>query len=219
MRVSQYCKHKWTIVTKQFIVLYLHHNGVKSRPKVYYRAQRPGGPVCSLISGQVIAPLCRKNQHLVQFQHLQVTSEKVGLLCDQLRILPAWLQTNEAACWYRAALLRCTYNNIALWRSPEHTGKCRLCASTGRGGVRTWICLYSPNNSPCWGLVRGWKGLMWYFKGAVVHLHASPSGLTRCESLQRGSMVHVGMWHVEGELKLRGAGDDGCMHIRCESWV
>lgn len=114
MGVSQYCKHKWTIVTKQFIVLYLHHNGVKSRLKVYYRAQWPGEPVCSIVSGHVIAPLCRKTQ---QLQHLQVRSEKgrvLGLLRDQLRILSAWLQRDEATCRYRGALLQRTYNNIAL---------------------------------------------------------------------------------------------------------
>lgn len=79
----------------------------------------------------------------------------------------------------------------------------------GGGGDRPRMCLYSPNNSPRWGLGQGWKGLMWYFKGAAVHLHASPSGLTRCESLQRGSMLHAGMWHTGGELKLRRAAEDG----------
>lgn len=59
MEVCQYCKHKWTIVAKQFIVLYLCHNGVKSRLKVYYRPQLPAGTVCSIISGHMIAPLCR----------------------------------------------------------------------------------------------------------------------------------------------------------------
>lgn len=86
-------------------MLYLCHNGVKSRLKVYYRAQRPGGTVCSIISGHVIA----KNQQSEQCQCLQVRAEKVqvlGLLRDdQLMNLAAWLQTNKAARGYRAALL------------------------------------------------------------------------------------------------------------------
>lgn len=71
----------------------------------------------------------------------------------------------------------------------------------GGGGVRPRMCFYSPNNSARWGLVRGWKGLMWYFKEAVVHLHAFTFGLTRCESLQRGVnapslQLECGTWRV-----------------------
>lgn len=43
-----------------------------------------------------------------------------------------------------------SYNNIALWRSPERTGKCCLCASAERGGVGLRGCLYSPNNRLRW---------------------------------------------------------------------
>lgn len=151
-----------------------------------------------------------KKQQSEQCQCLQVRAEKVqvlGLLRDdQLMNLAAWLQTNKAARGYRAALLWCTYNNIALWRSPERTGKCHLCASEwggGEGGVGPRMCLYSPNNSPCWGLVReGWKGLMWYLKGAVVHLHASPLVNKVWKSAERGSLpqellqVECGTWGV-----------------------
>lgn len=192
MGVCQYCKHKWTIVAKQFIVLYLCHNGVKSRLKVYYRAQRPGGTVCSITSGHVITALCRTNQQSEQFQHLQVRAEKAQVLVlreDQLRNLNARPQTIKAACWYRAALLWCTYNNIALWRSPERTGKCCLCASEGgRGGVGPRMCLYSPNNSPCWGLVQEWgveRADVIFQRGCCAPA-CFTFRLTRCESRQEG---------------------------------
>lgn len=89
-----------------------------------------------------------------------------------------------------------SYNNIALWRSPERTGKCCLCASTGRGGAgRGGVCTAPTTDGTgmeeggwerAGGRGRGGAG----FKGAVVHLQVSPLGLTRCESLLKDSMGH-----------------------------
>lgn len=156
MGVSQYCKHKWTIVTKQFIVLYLHHNGVKSRLKVYYRAQWPGEPVCSIISGHVIAPLCRKTK---QLQHLQVRSEKVqvlGLLGDQLirSFLPGSKHTR------RPADTEVHFCNAPTTTLPSEGHQNLLVNAAfvlpwGGGGDRPRMCLYSPNNSPRWGFGAG----------------------------------------------------------------
>lgn len=98
---------------------------------------------------------------------------------------PCCLAPNKHCCWYRAALLWCTYNNNALWRSPERTGKCRLCASEG-GGVGPRMCLYSPNNSPCWALVRGVERADVIFQRGCCTPACFTFGLTRCESLQRG---------------------------------
>lgn len=79
----------------------------------------------------------------------------LGLLHDQLRVLTAWLQTDEATCRYRGALLQCTYNNIALWRSPEPTGKCRLCASMGRGRRQAQDVFVQPQQQPTLGFGAG----------------------------------------------------------------
>lgn len=134
-----------------------------------------------------------KNQQSEQCQCLQVRAEKVqvlGLLRDdQLMNLAAWLQTNKAARGYRAALLWCTYNNIALWRSPERTGKCRLCASEwggARGALGPGCVCTAPTTARagvwCGRGGKGWcdisKGLLYT---CMLHLW-----LTRCESLQRG---------------------------------
>lgn len=131
---------------------------------------------------------------------------------------PCCLAPNKHCCWYRAALLWCTYNNIALWRSPERTGKCRLCASEG-GGVGPRMCLYSPNNSPCWALVRGggkgWcdisKGLLYT---CMLHLWVNKVWKSAERGVTAPRVITGGMWHMEGELQLRGAGEDECMHVR-----
>ena len=79
-----------------------------------------------------------------------------------------------------------SYNNIALWRSPERTGKGCLCPSTERGGAGHRGCLYSPNNGP--RAVEGGRLRISgrTFKEAVVHLQVSPLGLTRCEHMTEG---------------------------------
>lgn len=85
-----------------------------------------------------------------------------------------------------------SYNNIALWRSPEHTGKCCLCASTGRGVTGIRGCLYSPNNTLRGFGMRGgggWERPGPGFKEAVVHLQVSPLGLIRCERLPEGGQM------------------------------
>lgn len=117
-----------------------------------------------LYKPQVLASLC-------QFQ-VQVWDARVGtlylsahtLLTRHLTFLPHAEQTGATSRWYRAMPRRSgqaasSYNNIALWRSPERTGKCCLCAPSGRGGAGAWgwrggweVCLYSPNNSLAMGL-------------------------------------------------------------------
>lgn len=48
-----------------------------------------------------------------------------------------------------------SYNNIALWRSPERTGKCCLCPSAGEGvALGAGLFVQPQHNRPA----RGWKG-------------------------------------------------------------
>lgn len=105
-------------------------------------------------------------------------------------------QTGATSRWYRAVPLRSgqaasSYNNIALWRSPERTGKCCLCAASGWGtGVAGgWGGLFvQPQQQPSDGVGRAEaeKRAGQGFKGAVLHLPLSPLGLTWCESLLGG---------------------------------
>lgn len=55
-----------------------------------------------------------------------------------------------------------SYNNIALWRSPERTGKCCLCALTGWGGARPQGLFVQPQQRTTRGgrgeAEKGWEG-------------------------------------------------------------
>lgn len=73
-----------------------------------------------------------------------------------------------------------SYNNIALWRSPERTGKCCLCVSTrGLVGGGHWMlsCLHSLNNRP-----HGVEGGGWERPGGggggVQRGHCTPASFT-----------------------------------------
>lgn len=141
-----------------------------------------------------------------QYQLFQVRAEKTQVLAllreDQLMNLAAWLQTNKVVCWYRAALLWCTYNNIALWRSPERTGKCRLCASGGGG-----VFVQPPTTARAGVWCRGVERADVIFQRGCCTPACFTFGLTRCESLQRWGggvtapgVITGGMWPMEGEL-------------------
>lgn len=177
---------------------------------------KPVKTVRDLISGHVIVSLGKRATtcknfntfwrllgehrcwvHLARVAHVSHLTTHTHLT-RHLTFLPARLhaeQTHVTTRWYRAVTsviqrAASSYNNIALWRSPERTGKCRLCARTGRGGAGLRGCLYSPNNSVRWAgrgrlrkAGRGGRGGGGVQRG---HLQVSPLGLTRCESLPEG---------------------------------
>lgn len=79
----------------------------------------------------------------------------VRLYTEQTNVMTRWY--SRTSVMQRAAR---SYNNIALWRSPEPTGKCCLCMWMW-GRHRTWSCLDSLNNrlhgveGRCWERVGG----------------------------------------------------------------
>lgn len=176
MEVCQYCKHKWTIVAKQFIVLYLCHNGVKSRLKVYYRPQLPARTVCSIISGHMIAPLCRGKPTVRTISTASGESrERTGAGFYSMRIrwwtlLPGSKQTRRPA---DTKLYFCDAPTTTL-PSEGHQNVLVNAVFVLRRG-RWAQDVFEQPTTVGFGVGR-WKGLMWYFKGAVVHLHASPLG-------------------------------------------
>ena len=164
---------------------------------------------CDCVTGE-------KSNSLQGFQHLLKTAGRAQVLGSplaraahvshltthtrltrHLTFLPARLhagQTHITTRWYRAVTLviqraASSYNNIALWRSPERTGKCRLCAQTGEG----WRWARGLFVQPQQQRALGWKGEAEKGRergsgGGVQrgHLQVSPLGLTRCESLPEG---------------------------------
>lgn len=200
MGVCQYCKHKWTIVAKQFIVLYLRHNRVKSRLKVYYRAQPPGGKVCSIISGHVIATLCRKKTTLGTVSTPSGESrESAGAGFtreDQLMNRAAWLQTNTAA---DTELHFCDAPTTTLPSEGHQNVLVNAAFVLPREGALGPGCVCTAPTTARAGL---WCGGVERADGIFQRGCCTPAcftfGLTRCESLQRGGHCPKGYyrWNV-----------------------
>lgn len=108
-------------------------------------------------------------------------------LTPDLAFLLVLLWTSVMTHWYRAVGPWSSYNNIALWRSPECTGKCCLCALKGRGCTELRGCLYNPNNSLHW-VWKGQaeKGPVWGSKGPLYTCMLHLWRWTKCESVPEG---------------------------------
>lgn len=186
MEVCQYCKHKWTIVAKQFIVLYLCHNGVKSRLKVYYRPQLPAGTVCSIISGHMIAPLCRGKPTVRTISTASGESrERTGAGFYSMRIswwtlLPGSKQTRRPA---DTELYFCDAPTTTLPSEGHQNVLVNAVFVLWRGGGPR-MCLNSPNNRGVW--CGGVERADVVFQRGCCTPARFTFGLTRCESLQWG---------------------------------
>lgn len=198
-------------------MLYLCHNGVKSRLKVYYRAQRPGGPVCSIVSGHVTAPLCRKDQQSGEpFPRLQVRAKKAQALAllrrDRLMNLAAWLQTNKAD----TELHLCDAPTTTL-PSEGHQNvlvNAAFVLPRVEGGGR-WAqdVFVQPQQQPVLGFGVGVERADVIFQRGCCITACFTFGLTRCESLQRGGRRPRSYYRWNVAYGGWTAGEDGCMQV------